>query len=58
MYPSLDHETEPPVPDYEIVTETITVNSLLSGDGIRLIFTTVVPELQRLRRSSPSFSSR
>jgi aminobenzoyl-glutamate transport protein len=42
MYPSLDHETEPPVPDYEIVTETITVNSLLSGDGIRLIFTTVV----------------
>ena len=42
MYPSLDHAPEPPVPDYEIVTETIEVNSLLSGDGIRLIFTTVV----------------
>src|SRR6478736_8546583 len=41
MYPSLDHETEPPVPDCEIVTETITVNSVLSADGIRLIFTTV-----------------
>ena len=42
MYPSYDHPVEQPIPDYEIKTETITVNSLISGDGIRLIFTTVV----------------
>ena len=30
------------IPDYEIVTETIEVNSLLNGDGIRHIFTTAV----------------
>jgi aminobenzoyl-glutamate transport protein len=41
-YPSYDHPVEDPVPDYTIKTETITVNSLISGDGIRLIFTTVV----------------
>ena len=41
-YPSLDHAPEEPVPDYEIVTETIEVKSLLSGDGIRYIFTTAV----------------
>ncbi len=41
-YPSLDHAPEEPVPDYEIVTETTEVKSLLSGDGIRYIFTTAV----------------
>ena len=41
-YPSLDHKPEVAVPDYEIVTETIEVKSLLSGDGIRYIFTTAV----------------
>ena len=42
MYPSYDHPVEQPIPDYEIKTETITVNNLISADGIRLIFTTVV----------------
>ncbi len=41
-HPSLDYATEPTIPDYTIKTETITVNSLISGDGIRLIFSTVV----------------
>ena len=41
-YPSLDHEPEVAVPEYEIVTETIEVKSLMSADGIRYIFTTAV----------------
>ncbi len=42
VYPSIEHEPEVAIPDYEIVTETIEVNSLLNGDGIRHIFTTAV----------------
>ena len=38
------------VPDYEIVTETIEVKSLLSGDGIRSHVHHRRAELQRLRR--------
>jgi aminobenzoyl-glutamate transport protein len=41
-YPSLDHEPEVAVPDYEIVTETIEAKSLLSSEGIAHIFTTAV----------------
>lgn len=41
-YPSLDHDPSVAVPEYEVVTETIEVESLLSGDGIRYIFTTAV----------------
>lgn len=41
-YPSLDHDPEETIPEYEIRTETIEVESLLSGDGIRYIFTTAV----------------
>jgi aminobenzoyl-glutamate transport protein len=41
-YPSIEHDAEPAVPDYEVKTETIEVKSLLSGDGVRHIFTTVV----------------
>ncbi|EWT02431.1 ABC transporter ATPase [Intrasporangium oryzae NRRL B-24470] len=40
--PSLPHTPVPPVPDYEIQQETISVNSLLTADGIRFIFTTAV----------------
>jgi aminobenzoyl-glutamate transport protein len=41
-YPSLDHEPEETIPEYTVRTETIEVESLLSGDGIRYIFTTAV----------------
>jgi aminobenzoyl-glutamate transport protein len=41
-YPSLDHAPEEAVPEYTVRTETIEVESLLSGDGIRYIFTTAV----------------
>lgn len=41
-YPSLDHDPEEAIPEYEIRTETIEVQSLLNGDGIRYIFTTAV----------------
>lgn len=41
-YPSLDHAPEAAIPEYDIRTETIEVESLLSGDGIRYIFTTAV----------------
>lgn len=41
-YPSLDHDPEEAIPEYEIRTETIEVKSLLNGDGIRYIFTTAV----------------
>lgn len=41
-YPSLDHAPEEAIPEYEVQTETIEVKSLLSGDGIRYIFTTAV----------------
>lgn len=41
-YPSLDHDPEEAIPEYEVQTETIEVKSLLSGDGIRYIFTTAV----------------
>lgn len=41
-YPSIEHAPEQAVPDYEVKTETIKAQSLLSGDGIRHIFTTVV----------------
>ncbi|MGD9958445.1 AbgT family transporter [Nocardioides sp.] len=40
--PSLEHDPEVAVPDYELKTETIEAKSLLSGDGIRYIFTTAV----------------
>ena len=42
MYPSLEEPVPPPVPDYEVQTETIPAKSLLTGDGIRFIFTTAV----------------
>lgn len=41
-YPSLDHAPEETIPEYTVRTETIEVESLLSGDGIRYIFTTAV----------------
>ena len=41
-YPSIEHESEDAVPDYDVVTETIEVNNLLSAEGIRHIFTTAV----------------
>lgn len=41
-YPSLDHAPEEAIPDYEVRTETIEVESLLNGDGIRYMFTTAV----------------
>jgi aminobenzoyl-glutamate transport protein len=41
-YPSLDHDPEVAVPEYTVRTETIEVESLLSADGIRYIFTTAV----------------
>ncbi len=41
-YPSIEHDAEPAVPDYELVTETIEAKSLLSGEGIAHMFTTVV----------------
>jgi aminobenzoyl-glutamate transport protein len=41
-YPSLEHEPEQAIPEYEIRTETIEVQSLLDGDGIRYVFTTAV----------------
>lgn len=41
-YPSLGHEPEEAIPDYEVRTETIEVESLLDGDGIRYMFTTAV----------------
>ena len=41
-YPSLDHDPEEAVPEYEIVEETIEVKSLMSADGVRYIFTTAV----------------
>lgn len=40
--PGYPHPPTGPVPDYEIERETITANSLLTGDGIRFIFTTAV----------------
>ena len=41
-YPSITQPPQPAVPDYEIHQETIEAKSLLSGDGIRHMFTTVV----------------
>jgi aminobenzoyl-glutamate transport protein len=41
-YPSLDHAPEEAIPEYEVRTETIEVESLLNGDGIRYMFTTAV----------------
>lgn len=41
-YPSLEHDPEEAIPEYELTTETIEVESLLTGDGIRYIFTTAV----------------
>ncbi len=41
-YPSITQPPQEPVPDYEVHQETIEVKSLLSGDGIRQMFTTVV----------------
>ncbi|WP_299928568.1 AbgT family transporter [uncultured Nocardioides sp.] len=41
-YPSLEHDPEVAIPEYTVRTETIEVESLLSGDGIRYIFTTAV----------------
>lgn len=41
-YPSIGHDPEVAVPDYEVHSETIEVKSLLSADGIRYIFTTAV----------------
>jgi aminobenzoyl-glutamate transport protein len=41
-YPTLGHEPEEAIPDYEVRTETIEVESLLDGDGIRYMFTTAV----------------
>ena len=41
-YPSIEHPPEQPVPDYELKHETIKAKSLLSADGIRHMFTTVV----------------
>ena len=41
-YPSYEHEPDPTIPDYEMVTETIEAKSLLSADGIAHMFTTVV----------------
>ena len=40
--PGYPHPPVGPIPDYEIERETITANSLLTGDGIRFIFTTAV----------------
>ena len=40
--PGYPHPPVGAVPDYEIERETITANSLLTGDGIRFIFTTAV----------------
>ena len=41
-YPSITQDPQEPVPDYHVHRETIEVKSLLSGDGIRQMFTTVV----------------
>jgi aminobenzoyl-glutamate transport protein len=41
-YPSIQHQAEPAVPDYQLEHETIEAKSLLSADGIRFIFTTAV----------------
>ncbi|WP_426562604.1 AbgT family transporter [Angustibacter sp. McL0619] len=41
-YPSVERPPEQAVPDYDIETETIKAKSLLSADGIRHMFTTVV----------------
>lgn len=41
-YPSVERDPDQAVPDYDIVTETIEAESLLSADGIRHIFTTAV----------------
>jgi aminobenzoyl-glutamate transport protein len=42
-YPSLEHEADAEtIPEYEMVTETIEAKSLLSGEGIAHMFTTVV----------------
>lgn len=40
--PGNDAPPAPVIPDYEIKHETITAESLLTGDGIRFIFTTAV----------------
>ena len=42
VVPGYPHPPVGAVPDYEIERETITANSLLTGDGIRFIFTTAV----------------
>lgn len=41
-YPSIEQQEPGTTPHYEVKTETIKVESLLSGDGIRHMFTTVV----------------
>ena len=41
-YPSIEMDPLPAEPDYQIHQETIEAKSLLSGDGIRHMFTTVV----------------
>ncbi|MEU8224156.1 AbgT family transporter [Kribbella sp. NPDC048915] len=40
--PGNDAPAPPPIPNYELETETITAESLLTGDGVRFMFTTVV----------------
>ncbi|GAA4344885.1 AbgT family transporter [Angustibacter luteus] len=41
-YPSVERPPEQAVPEYDVKTETIEAKSLLSADGIRHMFTTVV----------------
>jgi aminobenzoyl-glutamate transport protein len=41
-YPSIEHDPEVAVPNYEVHQETIEVKSLLSSEGIAHMFTTVV----------------
>ncbi|WP_347353244.1 AbgT family transporter [Intrasporangium sp.] len=42
MYPGQSPHDMDPIPDYHVETETIPAQSLLTGDGIRFIFTTAV----------------
>ncbi|MDN5796846.1 MAG: AbgT family transporter [Intrasporangium sp.] len=42
MYPGQSPYYPDPIPDYHVETETIPAQSLLTGDGIRFIFTTAV----------------
>jgi aminobenzoyl-glutamate transport protein len=40
--PSIQHDPEVAIPDYDLRQETIEAKGLLTGDGIRFIFTTAV----------------